>query len=422
MPILPLVTSLLLGCPPPQEPQDSDSPAADSPGEPDLSFLEGMDCEALVDDPTTDPATGDCVEAEAVTGGTALAINAVCTDAAITGLGSKRHLVVIPDDVQTDLLWLHLGGSGGRPLNSKKLGLAALSEGYRYVSLAYPNEPSIANRCTCEGLGPRPLTCEEWARFEVLTGQDASPWLEMETDEGIEYRLKALLLTLHDRQPAGGWDAYLDSEGEIVWEKVALSGFSQGGGMAGLIAREHRVDRVLYLSKGGGSSLQAMVDPSTYVACSADMPCDDGATCCPFDDLACDTPPDEGGLCAIQTPNPWVFAGPDTDGDFMGDGDASLRATPSDRQFAAIHADEGAWDYSPEVFSAWGMGDRSDYVDVGADQGPYPSTTQLFTLDLPPGGNCSEHQSMSADACLSVHPDTGLPALLPVWLHVMTQP
>ena len=59
---------------------------------------------------------------------------------------------------------------------------------------------------------------------------------------------------------------------------------------------------------------------------------------------------------------------------------------------------------------------------MGADQGPYPSSTQLFTLDLPPGGGCSEHQSMGGDACLSIHPDTDLPALLPVWRHVMTLP
>ena len=47
----------------------------------------GKKYEALVDDPTTDPATGDCIETEAVTGGTALAINAVCEQAIVDGGG-----------------------------------------------------------------------------------------------------------------------------------------------------------------------------------------------------------------------------------------------------------------------------------------------------------------------------------------------
>ncbi|MFT4977039.1 MAG: hypothetical protein ACI8S6_002944 [Myxococcota bacterium] len=383
-----------------------------------------MDCEPSVISSDDDPATGDCLETPLVMGGTLLAINAVCTDPDITALGSRRHVVMVPATPATDLLWLHLGGTGGRPLNTTKLGLAALSEGYRYISLAYPSEPSIAARCTCEGLGPRPLGCEELARTEVLTGEDASPWLDMEPDEAIIPRLTALLTSLHAQQPGGGWDAYIDDEGAPEWALLAVSGFSQGGGMAGLIARDHRVDRALYFSKGRGSALEAMADPSTYQSCDATKPCEGDVGCCPFDDLSCGSPPEEGGLCAVQVPDPWTDTGLDTDGDYRGEGTAVLQLTPPERQLAIVHIDEGAWDYSPEVFSVWGMGERSDYLDAGSSQGPYSPDEQLFTLDLPPNpaADCSTHQSMGADACMADHPDTGQPAMLPVWLHAMTLP
>lgn len=378
-------------------------------------YLDGASCEPAVIDSRDDPASGECVLTQALKGGTLAAINAVCTDSAITALGSKRHVVMVPSEAN-GLLWLHLGGSGGKPANTTKLGTAAMDSGYRYISLAYTNEPSIADRCTCPE-GPRPIECEELARAEVLTGEDISPWLEMESDESIEHRLKALLLYLATQDTKGGWDQYLTPEGEIKWNRLAVSGFSQGGGMAGMIARDHGVNRALYFSKGAGSGLKAMIEPDSYQACSSDEECGEGISCCPFDDLACAAPPEEGGLCAEQVPVPWANTGVDTNGDGLGDGNASKRATPPERQFAVVHREEGAWLYSPEVFESWGMGD--DYVDLDAQQSGFSIDEQLFSLSLPPNNDCSEHQSMGSDSCLSIHPATSQPALLPMWKFVM---
>ena len=378
------------------------------------AFLDGIECEASIISSNDDPASGDCMISQEIKGGLQVAVNAECTDPAITALGSKRHLVMVPDDGGS-VLWLHLGGSGGKPLNTTKLGSAAISSGYRYISLAYTNEPSISARCSCEE-GPRPLDCEELARTEVLTGQDVSPWLEMESDEAIEYRLKALLSYLVQENPKGAWGDFLTAEGEIKWSRIAVSGFSQGGGMAGMIARNYAVNRALYFSKGAGSAPLAMVDPSAYQSCTTHEECGD-SNCCPFDDLGCQTAPTEGGLCADQTPQPWIHTGPDTNGDGLGDANASKRATPPERQFAVIHRNEGAWLYSPEVFETWGLGD--DYVDLDTQQSGFSIDEQLFSLSLEPNNDCSEHQSMGSDSCYSIHPDTGQPALLPVWRFVM---
>lgn len=396
-------------------PRPSGDDTADTQIQDELpAYLDGIECAPATIDSDDDPATGDCILSQSIKGGTQVMINAECTDPAITALGSKRHLVMVPDN-SGSVLWLHLGGSGGQPSNTTKLGSAAMGSGYRYISLAYTNEPSIADRCTCDD-GPRPLECEELARTEVLTGQDASPWLVMEPDESIEYRLKALLQFLAQQNTKGGWDGFLTPEGEIKWSRIAVSGFSQGGGMAGMIARDHAVNRALYFSKGAGSALEAMVDPSAYQTCTTDEECGE-AKCCPFDDLGCRTTPEEGGLCAVQVPQPWVNTGPDTNGDGLGDANASKRATPPERQFAVIHRNETAWLYSPEVFETWGMGD--DYIDLDTQQSGFSIDKQLFSLSLDPNNDCSEHQSMGADSCYSIHPDTGQPALLPVWQFVM---
>lgn len=378
-------------------------------------YLAGIDCGPDAIDSTADPATGECYLAEQLKGGIQLSINANCTDPAITALGSKRHLVMVPNETRP-VLWLHLGGSGGDPSKTTTLGSAAMSSGYRYISLAYTNAPGVGEHCRCEE-GPRPVDCAELTRAEILTGQDLSPYLEMESDEAIEYRLLALLTYLNALDSRGGWETFLTDEGEIDWRRIAVSGFSQGGGHAGMIARDHAVNRALYFSSGADSALLAMTEPSTYQSCTSDQECGEWA-CCPFDDLNCTTAPVAGGLCNDATVIPWANSGPDTNGDGLGDANASKRVTPPERQFAAIHRSEPAWQTSPEVFELWGMGDR--YIDLDTEQIGYSVDAQLFSLDLEPNTSaCSAHQSMGTDACLSIHPATSQPALLPLWRFVM---
>jgi len=335
-----------------------------------------------------------------------------CTDPAITALGSKRHMLIVPDNVTRDVLWLHLGGSGGQPSNTENIGVAAASQGYRYISLAYPNEPSIGARCTCPD-GPRPANCEELVRHEVLTGDDVTPWYEMQSDEAIVPRLVALLKYMHVQQPNAGWDRFVEGD-EPRWSRIAVSGFSQGGGMAGLIARDHEVDRVLYFSKGAGAVLGALVDPAYVQPCSAHDECDSGV-CCGLADFECVTPPDDA-ICIFAVPDPWTLKGKDVDGDGVGDGDQGTRATASNRQFGLVHRDESAWGYSPAVFESWGMG--TNFVDADSNGPPY-GTRQLFSTALPPRGNCSEHQSMGADPCQPIDAESGRPAMSDVWIHAM---
>ncbi len=381
------------------------------------SDFTGAECAPLTVE-TDSMGDGDCVltQSDDDLGITTSAVRADCTDENIRALLGKRHIVMVPDDVTRPELWLHFGGTGGQPTNTTNLGIAAATAGYRYISIAYPNEPSISDRCTCAE-GPRPIECEGVVRAEVLYGADVTPWFDMVPQEAIVSRLVALLEYMAAEQPNAGWDAYL-ADGEPVWGSIAVSGFSQGGGMAGMIARDHLVARALYLSKGGGSASNVMLDPPAAQPCMSHEECTKGR-CCPATDPACDDTPETGGFCTFQQPVPWIYEGADTDGDGRGDGTADTRTTPPDRQFALVHREEGAWEYSPEVFDAWGMGSRDDFFDADTGEMP-PAGTRLFSTALPPRNDCSEHQSMGPNGCQPIDPNTGRPAMARVWLWAMT--
>jgi len=388
---------------------------------PGISFV---DCPPLSVNLGQTTPSGDCavVERLAEAGVTRMLVRADCTDGGVTGLLDKRHLVMVPDAPSRDVLWVHIGGTSGQPSNSGNIGAVAASLGYRYVSVAYPNARSVAARCACPD-GPRPSDCFERVRQELLYGVESTAMFDMSAAEAIVPRLVALLRTLEAQRPADGWDAFTDGDGDLVWENIALSGFSQGGGMAGMLARDHRVDRVMYLSKPADPIFDVLLDPSAYTPCDRHDACGTHAVCCDIagDAESCATPP-PGSYCLRTVPGPWARTGPDVDGDGLGDGGPDARATPAERQFLLIHRDEGAFGYAPDVMALWGVGDRDDVVDADALAPPYDAGARLFSTARPPrSAGCSEHQSMGADACQPRAAD-GEPAMSPVWRHAMTTP
>ncbi|MFT6144596.1 MAG: hypothetical protein ACJATT_005919 [Myxococcota bacterium] len=376
-----------------------------------------VECEPLTVDLGVTTGTGDCVNTErlAAASATALRIRADCTDPNITGVLDKRHLVLIPDSPTQDALWLHLGGTDGSPTGTENIGAAAISAGYRYISLAYTNVRGATDRCRCPE-GPRDAHCSGLTRYEVIYGDDVTDLFNMDANEAIEPRLAALLASLHDARPLEGWDHFLTDAGDPDWTQMALSGFSQGGGMVGIIARDHALDRVMYFSSGSDSALRAQIEPSSYQACSAHDECDSGL-CCPVVDPFCITPSATDSICIEVVGALVTTEGQDTDDDGIGEGGPELRATPGDRQFGLVHREEGAWMRSPGIWESWGMGDT--LLDADTATQPYASDVRLFSTGLPPRNSCSEHQSMGADTCQPRNED-GTPAMQAAWLHAMT--
>lgn len=176
----------------------------------------------------------------------------------------KAHRLVAPDDgrpLRPELL-VWLAGSGTEPNNYTRLQNLAAVAGYASVALAYDNESSVGELCgstsdaACNDLTTP--TCEGTLRGEMVYGSATtdSTCHDVPVADSIEHRLLRLLQYLVANAPETGADAYLTAaQDEIEWSNIVVAGWSQGGGHAGVIARDHLVARAIYVSKGAGSTL-----------------------------------------------------------------------------------------------------------------------------------------------------------------------
>ncbi|MFT5432875.1 MAG: hypothetical protein ACI9OJ_003579 [Myxococcota bacterium] len=337
-----------------------------------------------------------------------------CVDARTNGLAAKPHLVLVPAGGATNGLWVHLPGSGGSPPNTMNILRAAVTEGYTAIGLAYINEPSVGTRCKGQ-----PAGCDEEVRVERLWGSDVSSVADVDVPDSIAFRLRRLMEYLHAQQPVLGWDGYLTAE-EVDWSKLSLSGFSQGGGMVGLLSRDRALRRAMHLSSVSDSINNMDDDPATMATCDDATPCVQGLCCDPADDT-CTGPVSAGaGRCITITPALWATKGADTDGDHFGDGDVTTRKTPAVRHFVLVHRDEIAYINTQTVMELWGVTAFGGFTDADNGAPPYGGT-HLLTSGLAPNGTCSTHQSTGNDFCQPKLPG-GLPAMFKAWRYMMRAP
>ena len=154
------------------------------------------------------------------------------------------HLVAFDRSAKTDApLLVFLPGTGGRPDNTSAFAAVAARQGYRVIGLAYVDEPAVQAICPRE---PDP-DCAEKVRRKRIYGDDVTGLIDDRRDESIVSRLTTLLVALDRAHPAEGWSRYL-SDGTPDWTRIAVSGLSQGAGMAAYIAQRTAVSRVILFS------------------------------------------------------------------------------------------------------------------------------------------------------------------------------
>ena len=165
------------------------------------------------------------------------------TDARITAFNAF-HVCWTPEGTDRHELFVFLPGTGGAPHEHFALGETAAGLGYHAVSLTYPN--NVAAQIACGG--SHDPDCHMTFRLAIIHGgsegrhkRTISRW------DSIESRLERLLLHLSRTRQGEGWDEFLDERGGIRWRKIAVSGHSQGGGHACVIAKTREVARVLAL-------------------------------------------------------------------------------------------------------------------------------------------------------------------------------
>lgn len=139
-------------------------------------------------------------------------------------------------------LVVFLTGTGGKPAGPMPFLNFIAGQGYRVIGLEYDDEPAVSQVCP---KNPDP-DCSEAFRRMRIEGEGQAV-VSNPVAESINVRLTLLLAVLAKKQPAAGWDQYLDGNAPR-WDHIIVSGLSQGAGMAAYIAKHHQVARVVLFS------------------------------------------------------------------------------------------------------------------------------------------------------------------------------
>jgi hypothetical protein len=116
--------------------------------------------------------------------------------------------------------------------------------------LSYNTVPAIAQVCAGERLDAD-INCAETFRWRRIYGDNAFPTIPDEPQDAIIPRPVHVLQWLGKHDAAGKWSTYLTADGSKPnWSSIAVSGQSQGGGMAEFIAQRELVARVISFSGG----------------------------------------------------------------------------------------------------------------------------------------------------------------------------
>jgi len=162
-----------------------------------------------------------------------------------------EHLPNLPADRHELLLFLP--GTNGSGAGGAGFCELAANLGYHAISLTYDTGTSAAEACATD----RDPKCFEDFRLALIEG-GASKHLTVSRADSIENRLIKLLVLLQQRRPRENWRQFLTEGQTLKWDAIAVSGQSQGGGHAALIALRHRVARAVCL--GAPKDFNKMLD------------------------------------------------------------------------------------------------------------------------------------------------------------------
>lgn len=171
-------------------------------------------------------------------------IAASATDPDIDDVIGVHHVAIGPAAGRIGRLLLFLPGTTASAQMYATLIERAAGTGYHAIGLAYENE--LAVNALCAGMGAS--GCHEDVRREVLLGSDESDRVDVGPSNSVYHRIESLLAYLDALAPYEGWGAFRNANGTLRWDRVVVSGHSQGAGHAAFIARLERVAQVVLFS------------------------------------------------------------------------------------------------------------------------------------------------------------------------------
>jgi hypothetical protein len=294
-------------------------------------------------------------------------VNPHDTDPAIGPGALASHYVWIDQCVRTNhKLLVFMAGTGLNPAAYQLVQQEAARDGYHVIGLTYPNATALARVCA----SPDPAAadaCFEAARLEILDGVDRTTVVDVDPPNSIDNRLTKLLQYLSTSYPEEGWARFL-LHGAPKWSQIAVSGHSQGGGEAAMIAKLRVTARVVLFSSV----------PDTDVAVGLGAP----------------------------VPPTWEAS----------------HATPPDRYWGLAHHHDPAYGAITAGWGALGMTGFGPVVLPEASAPPYGFTHTLGTDLLPQTGSylpMAPHNSTAVDAFTPLALD-GTPALADAWRYLLT--
>jgi hypothetical protein len=155
----------------------------------------------------------------------------------------EPHYVVRNTKTHLNKLLLFIGGSFSIPKNYNLICDSGATIGLDVISLSYPNNVATAPL----GTSTDPNIFDNY-RSELCFGNQVSTVVDVNALNCITTRATKLLVYLKNTYPSDNWGEYLTATNTIVWNKVILSGHSQGSGHACYIGKYNLADRVVMLS------------------------------------------------------------------------------------------------------------------------------------------------------------------------------
>jgi len=166
------------------------------------------------------------------------------TDATIASDAyNTRHYMLKSSQDTMHSLVIFLPGTYRYPGNYKFMMEQLALLGHHVIGISYKYDPPVNAICSTTD----DVTCHYRARMETIDGVDRHPSVSVDNANSILNRIKKLLQYLVTNKPGEGWDQYY-SGGEVQWNKVIITGHSQGAALAGIMGHEFPVKRTVMFS------------------------------------------------------------------------------------------------------------------------------------------------------------------------------
>jgi hypothetical protein len=156
------------------------------------------------------------------------------------GTNEESHYVVRNTKTHLNKLLLFIGGSYSIPKNYNLVCDHGATIGLDVISLSYPNNVATAPL----GTSSDSFIFDNY-RDELCFGNQVSNEVTVDVLNCISTRATKLIIYLKNTYPDQNWGQYITATNTLQWDKIIVSGHSQGSGHACYLGKKRLVDRVV---------------------------------------------------------------------------------------------------------------------------------------------------------------------------------